>query len=304
MRGPYAFPGVAAGLEQPLVAEELIGFRQARQAAVHLIDLAIADQRDIIILAQQGDELQAGRLVHLLDAFVDHGPHFRFRAQFVQVAEGIQHAAAGHTAVHAGLCDLDPLVEDGPVQEFRQAQGAVGIFRIARRDTDFGETLDQVGDDPGIPVHHHRFRSGSVIEALVFAIAAEVSVLFLEGKQIIRHGGQVGEQLRISRALIGAGSGIHPFAGVLAPPAALALLDHFRGEQGDGFALRTVDVMSQTAVVAGIDGMAEQAADDDGKEGGDHGNHFFFLSSRSAFRAAFWAARKESLAAFCSWASI
>ena len=175
-----ALPAVEAGLQQALVPEELVRLGEARQTAVHLVDLAVADQRDVVILDQQRDQLQAGGLVHLLDAFVDQRPYFGLGTQLVQVAERIQHAAARHAAVHAGLGDLDALVKDGPVQEFGQAQRAVGVFRVAGRHGRFGETLDQIGDDPGVPVHHHRFRGRAVVEALVLPVAAQVAVFFLE----------------------------------------------------------------------------------------------------------------------------
>ena len=57
---------------------------------------------------------------------------------------------------------------------------------------------------------------------------------------------------------------------MFAAPAALAFLYYFRREEGDGFALRAVDVMGQAAVVTGIDGMAEQAADYHGKDERKH----------------------------------
>ena len=113
-----------------------------------------------------------------------------------------------------------------------------------------------------------------MVETLVLAVAAEIAVLLLQGKQVIGDGNQVGTQLRVARALIGAGGCIHPFAGVFTAPAALAFGDDFGGEQGDGFALGAVDIMGQTAVVTGIDSVSEQAADHDGKDHVKHDSGF------------------------------
>ena len=109
-----------------------------------------------------------------------------------------------------------------------------------------------------------------MVEALILAVAAQVAVLFLQGNEVVGHGNEVGEQLRVSGALVGSGCGVHPFAGMLAPPAAFTLCDDFGGEERDGLALGTVDVVEQAAVVAGIDGVAEQAADNDGKDEMQH----------------------------------
>ena len=57
---------------------------------------------------------------------------------------------------------------------------------------------------------------------------------------------------------------------MLSSPSAFALCNDFGGKQGDGFALGAVDIMEQAAVVTGIDGMPEKAADHDGKDEMQH----------------------------------
>ena len=285
--GAYALPRILAGLEQALVAEELVGLCHAGEAAVHLVDLAVADQGYVIVLAGEGDELQAGGVVQLEDAAVYHLLHLFLRPLEVEVAEGVEHAAAGHSAVHSRLGYLDALVEYGPVQELDYAEGAVGIFRVACGYAGLGEALDEVGHDPGVPVHRHRFGRRAVVVALVFAVASEVAVLFLAGDEIIGHGREPCEDCGIARALVGLGGGVHPLSGVLALPSALALGYHFRREQLDCVALGAVDVLCETAVISGIHRVAEHSADHDTEKEIEYHCRYCFVSIKDSHFPAF-----------------
>ena len=242
---------------------KLIRLRHPGQAAQHLVNLPVPDQRHVVPLARQRNQLQAGSVVQLEDAAFDHLPNHRRRPQHVQVAEGIQHAASRHSAVLPGLGDLDALLEHGPAQELHYLQRAVGVLGIARRHRRLGESLDQVGHDPGIPVHRHRLGRRAVVVALVFAVAAQVAILLLTGDEIVCDRHQFAQQHRVARALIGLGGGVEPLSGVLALPSSLTLGYHLRGEEVDGVAVGAGDVLREAAVVAHVDGVAQHAADHD-----------------------------------------
>ncbi len=185
MVGPDAFPGIGAGLEQAFVAEQLVSLGEPCEAAVHLVYLAIAYQGNIVILARQGDELQARSVVEFEDATVYQFLDFLDGPLRVEVAERIEHSAAGHAAVHACLGDLDALLEYRPVDKAGDLLRTVEIALIAGGDASLGKTLDEVGHDPCVPVYGHRLGGGTVVIALVFAVAAEIPVFFLAGNQIV-----------------------------------------------------------------------------------------------------------------------
>ena len=240
---PQGPPRVRACCKQPALTEQPVGLREAGEAADHLVDLAIADKRNIVTLRRQRDQLQARGGVQFVDAALDHLPHNGHGAHGIQVAERIQQAATRHPAMHAGLSDLDSLFEYGPMQEFRDMQRAIGILRLARSNAGRGETLDQVGHDPRVPVHLHRLRAGPIVVALILAVAAQIAVGFLAGDEVVRHGGQTLADGRIAGAFVGLGGSVEPLTGVLALPSAFAFRHHFGGEELDGVALGAVDVL-------------------------------------------------------------
>ena len=152
------------------------------------------------------------------------------------------------------------------MQEFHYPQGAVGVFRIAGGDAGLGESLDEIGHYPGIPVHLHGLGPGAVVVALIFAVAAQISVLFLSGDEIVCDGYQPLADGRVCGAFVGLGGSVEPFAGVLPLPSPLPLGYFFGGEKLDGVALRAVDVLGQTSVIACVDGVAEKTPDHDSKD--------------------------------------
>ena len=254
-------PGLGAGFQKPRVPEQLKGLGHSREAAVHLINLPVADEGDVVPFPGQRNELEAGGVVQFKDTAVYEFFHHRLRPQEIEVAERIQDAAAGHAAVLPGLGYLDSLVEDGPMQKSGNTQGAVGITGLVQGNTSLGETFDKIGHDPGVPVHLHFLGAGAVIVAFVLPVAAQVAVFLLKGQQIIGHGNQFFPKYGISGALIGLCGGIHPLAGMFSLPAAFSLGHHLRAEQVDGITLRPRYILRKAAVVASVDSVAQKAAD-------------------------------------------